>query len=84
MGGDFFLNFWKGGDFVNEFGKPCSREWKNYEKGKLMILSTKNTKCNNILNIVCCKTKFRSEDLLIYKTFEKNILKEYWNYIKVI
>ena len=22
MGGDFFSNFWKGGDFVNEFGKP--------------------------------------------------------------
>ena len=24
-GGDLFLNFWKGGDFVNEFGKPCFR-----------------------------------------------------------
>ena len=27
MGGDFFSNFWKGGDFVNEFGKPCSRKF---------------------------------------------------------
>ena len=25
MGGDFFSNFWKGGDFENEFGKPCYR-----------------------------------------------------------
>ena len=24
-GGDFFSNFWKGGDFVNEFGKPWYR-----------------------------------------------------------
>ena len=23
MGGDFFSNFWKGGDFENKFGKPC-------------------------------------------------------------
>ena len=25
MGGDFFSNFWKGGDLVNEFGKPWPR-----------------------------------------------------------
>ena len=25
MGGDFLKKFQKGGDFVNEFGKPCSR-----------------------------------------------------------
>ena len=25
MGGDFFSKFWKGGDFVNKFGKPWPR-----------------------------------------------------------
>ena len=29
MGGDFFSNLWKGGDFVNEFGKPWSKESLN-------------------------------------------------------
>ena len=25
MGGNFFSNFWKGGDYENEFGKPWSK-----------------------------------------------------------
>ena len=29
MGGDFFSSFWKGGDFVNEFGKPWSSLYLN-------------------------------------------------------
>ena len=37
MGGDFFSHFLKGGDFVNVFGKPCSRLIKYSINKKLHI-----------------------------------------------
>ena len=50
MGGDFFSNFWKGGDFENEFGKPCSNVLVRKLNCINLIWNMNQTEKHNIKN----------------------------------